>query len=74
MKKRFIFDENYIKRYARRNRTRWLVVIMCILIFISVIIVVLLINRNNRNRVKPIPKIPVYELKEEMVLESARSS
>ncbi len=70
MKKRFIFDENYIKRYARRNRTRWLVVIMCILIFISVIIVVLLINRNNRNRVKPIPKIPVYELKEEMVLES----
>ncbi len=68
MKKRFIFDENYIKRYAKRNKTRWLVIVMCILIVLSVIVIVLLINRGNKRKVKP--SVPDFEIKEEMVLES----
>ncbi len=69
MKKRFIFDENYIKRYTKRNQTRWLIIGLGILVILSVIMIVLLINRNNRHEPTQVA-IPSFELRKEIVLES----
>ncbi len=72
MKKRFIFDENYIKRYAKKDKTRILVIGVCVLLLIMVLIIVLLISKGNKRK-KPNAAIPNYELKEELTLESGNT-
>ena len=68
-KKRFIFDENYIKRYAKKDKTRWLVIGASVLFIILIIILILLVNRNQKP--KPVaPAVTKYELKEELTIES----
>lgn len=69
MKKRFIFDENYIKKYAKKGRLKWLIIGLSALVLIIIIIIVILATRNKRpNPVEP--AIPVFELKEELTIEA----
>ncbi len=69
MKKRFIFDENYIKKYAKRGRLRWLIIGLSTLVLITIIIIVLLANKNKpKNPTEP--ALPVFEIKEELKIEA----
>ena len=69
MKKRFIFDENYIKKYAKKDRLKWLIVGLSLLVLIIIIIIVILATRNNEP--EPVkPAIPEYTLKEELIIEA----
>lgn len=69
MKKRFIFDENYIKRYAKKDKMKWLVLGVSALVLIIIIIIVSLAN--NRQTPTPTnPIVPSYELKKELTLET----
>lgn len=65
MKKRFIFDENYIKRYANKDKIKWLIIGVSALILIVIIIIVILSTSRRRKPVVAPPK-PVFELKEEL--------
>ena len=70
MKKRFIFDETYIKKYAKKDRLKWLIIGLSALVLIIIIIVVILATRNSEP-VDPIePAIPEFELKEELKIEA----
>ena len=69
MKKRFIFDENYIKKYAKKDKMKWLVVGVALLVLIIVIIIVILATRDE-DKPPVIPALPVFELKDEITLES----
>ncbi len=69
MKKRFIFDENYIKKYAKKGRLKWLIIGLSILILIVIIIIVVLATRNNDNPITP--AVPSYELKDELRIEAS---
>lgn len=74
MKKRFIFDENYIKRYANKDKIKWLVIGVSALILIVIIIIVILSSK--RNAVKPPveePLKPIFELKEELTIATGSS-
>ncbi|MCX4254741.1 MAG: InlB B-repeat-containing protein [Bacilli bacterium] len=69
MKKRFIFDESYIKRYAKKDKMKWLVIGVSSLVLIIIIIIVILATRGDKKpNVDPI--VPVFEFKEELVLEA----
>lgn len=69
MKKRFIFDENYIKRYAKKDKMKWLILGVSALILIIIIIIVSLASRHKEPT--PVnPVVPSYELKEELTLEA----
>lgn len=69
MKKRFIFDENYIKKYAKKGRIKWLIIGASALVLIIVVIIVILATRNNEPT--PVtPAIPTFELKEELRVEA----
>lgn len=68
MKKRFIFDENYIKRYAKKDKMKWLIIGFSVLVLIIIIIIVILANRKPKTPVVPV--VPVYEFKDELVLEA----
>ena len=68
MKKRFIFDENYIKKYAKKDKIKWLVIGISALVLILIVIIVIMANRGKKDPVKPIT--PVFELKEELYIES----
>lgn len=68
-KKRFIFDENYIKRYAKRDKTRWLVIGVSVLVLVVIIILVMLVSRKEKDR-PVVPAVTKYELKEELILEA----
>ena len=69
MKKRFIFDENYIKKYAKKGRLKWLIIGLSALVLIIIVIIVILATRNNGP--EPVnPAIPSYELKDELRIES----
>lgn len=68
-KKRFIFDENYIKRYANKDKMRWLVIGVSALVLIIIIIIVILASKGNKRTPKP-NIVPVFEFKEELVLEA----
>ena len=70
MKKRFIFDENYIKKYAKKDKLKWLIIGLSALVLIIIIIVVILMTRNNEPTPTPNPVIPNFELKEELTVES----
>ncbi|MCM1053281.1 MAG: InlB B-repeat-containing protein [Ruminococcus sp.] len=71
MKKRFIFDENYIKRYAKKNQIRGLIIGASVLVLIIVVIVISLANRKTPSKKPtPNPSVPVYELKKELTVES----
>lgn len=68
-KKRFIFDENYIKRYANKDKMRFLVIGVSALVLIIIIIIVILASKGGK--IKPKPNIvPVFEFKEEMTVEA----
>ena len=67
-KKRFIFDENYIKRYAKKNQFRLLIIGGSVLILILIIIIVMIANRKPKK--KPVRNVPVYEIKESLTLEA----
>jgi len=72
MKKRFIFDENYIKRYAKKDKMKWLILGASALVLIIIIIIVSLAsNRKKPDLVNPV--VPSYELKEELTLEAGSS-
>lgn len=69
MKKRFIFDENYIKRYAKKDKLKWLIIGLSALVLIVIIIVIILVTRNNEP--EPVtPAVPRFEIKEELTIES----
>jgi len=68
MKKRFIFDENYIKRYAKKDKIKWLIIGASALVLLLIIIIVIMANRGNK---KPtISAVPDFELKNELVVEA----
>ena len=71
-KKRFIFDETYIKRYRNKGKVRGLVIGISVLVLIFIIIIVILATKAHSNRVKPVvkPTTPSFELKDELVIES----
>ena len=69
MKKRFIFDENYIKKYAKKGRLKWLIIGLSGLVLIVVIIIVVLATRNNRPTPND-PATPRFTVKEELTIES----
>ena len=69
MKKRFIFDENYIKKYAKKDRLKWLIIGLSVLVIIIIIIIVILANRNN-DPTPDDPVVPTFELKQELIVES----
>ena len=66
MKKRFIFDEKYNKKNAKKESLKWLIIGVAVLALIIVIIIIILATRNN----KPQPAIPQFELNTELILES----
>ena len=69
LKKRFIFDENYIKRYAKKDKLKWLIIGLSALVLIVIIIVIILVTRNNKP--EPVtPAVPRFEIKEELTIES----
>lgn len=70
MKKRFIFDENYIKRYAKKDKFKWLIIGASALVLIIIIIIVSLASRSNKKPTPVNPVVPSYELKEALTLES----
>ena len=70
MKKRFIFDENYIKKYAKKDKLKWLIIGLSALVLIIIIIVVILMTRNNEPETDPNPVVPNFELKDELTVES----
>ena len=66
MKKRFIFDENYIKKYAKKDRLKWLIIGLSALVLIVVIIIVILATRND-----PVdPAVPSFKIKDELIIEA----
>ena len=69
LKKRFIFDENYIKKYAKKDRLKWLIIGASALVLIIVIIIVILATRNNKPE-QIAPAVPKFELKEELTIEA----
>lgn len=72
MKKRFIFDENYIKRYAKKDQIKWLIIGVAGLILVVIIIIVVMATRKQGGSpVKPV--LPEFEFKEELVLEAGSS-
>ena len=69
MKKRFIFDETYIKKYAKKGRLKWLIFGSTALVLIIVIIIIILDTKDEHvNLVEPAE--PTYKLKEELTIES----
>lgn len=69
MKKRFIFDESYIKRYAKKDKLKWLIMGLSALVLIVIIIIVILATRNNEPTTIE-PAVPAYQVKEELTIES----
>lgn len=69
MKKRFIFDENYIKKYAKKDKLKWLIIGLSTLVLIVIIIIVVLATRNKKPA-EIIPAVPTFEVKEELVIEA----
>ena len=45
MKKRFIFDESFNKKYGKNDKLKWLIVGAVTLVFILVLIILVLANR-----------------------------
>mgnify|MGYP005802709931 CR=1 FL=1 len=72
LKKRFIFDENYIKKYAKKDRLKWLIIGASALVLIIIVIIVILATRNNEPE-EIDPAIPKFEVKEELVIEAGSS-
>lgn len=70
MKKRFIFDEGYIKRYAKRDKIKWLVIGLSLLVLIIVIIIVILATKNDEPKDPVEPAVPKYEFKEKLTVEA----
>lgn len=72
MKKRFIFDENFNKEKAKKNMPKMLIVGALVLFLIIIIIVIALATRNNSHSgsKKPSKVTPVFEFKDELVVES----
>ena len=46
LKKRFIFDETYIKKYAKKGRLKWLIFGSTALVLIIVIIIIILATKD----------------------------
>ena len=69
MKKRFIFDESFNKKYGKNDKIKWLIVGIVALVFILVLIILVMANKKPK---KPgnVGGEPVFELKEELVLEA----
>ncbi len=72
MKKRFIFDESYNKKNAKKDKFKWLIVGAGALAVILIIIILVLANRKPK---KPnvVGGDPVFELKDELVVEAGSS-
>lgn len=69
-KKRFIFDENYIKRYAKKDKAKWLVIGASGLVLIFIVIIVILASRGGKGNKPSGNLMPVFEFKKELVLEA----
>lgn len=69
MKKRFIFDESFNKKYGKKDNLKWLIVGVVVLIFILLLIILVIANKKPK---KPniVEGKPVFELKEELVVEA----
>ncbi len=68
MKKRFIFDENFIKKKSQKFNPKWLIIGLSALTLLVVLIVIILATKNNSKH--PIVALPVYEFKKEIILEA----
>jgi len=70
VKKRFIFDENYIKRNKNKEKLKWLILGLILLVVIIIVIIVVL-SKVNKPRPKPVdPVKQTYKLKESLTIES----
>ena len=69
LKKRFIFDETYIKKYAKKGKLKWLIIGSSSLVLIIVIIIIILATRDEPTEPTE-PVEPTYTLKEELTIES----
>jgi len=69
MKKRFIFDESFNKKYGKKDKMKWLIVGVVALVFILLLIILIMANRKPK---KPIVTNgnPTFELKEELIVEA----
>lgn len=72
MKKRFIFDENYIKKHAKKDKMKILIAGVVVLVIILIIIILALASRKPK---KPVINnvVPIFELKDELVIEAGSS-
>ena len=68
MKKRFIFDENYIKKFRKKEQYKYLIIGAIVLLILIITIIIILVTKRNKKPVE-IPKA-IYEIKESMTLES----
>lgn len=71
MKKRFIFDEEYRKKYAKKDSIKWLIIGASALVVILIIIFIILgSSKNDGKKKKPDPVKASYIIKEEIKLEA----
>ena len=71
MKKRFIFDENYIKKYKKKDQLKFLIGGVILLFIIIVIIVIFLVTKHSKKPKEPAK--PIYELKDNLTIESGNT-
>ena len=69
MKKRFIFDESFNKKYGNKDKFKWLIVGVVALIFILLLIILIIANKKPK-KPSTIVGDPVFKLKEELVVEA----
>lgn len=72
MKKRFIFDESFNKKYGKKDKMKWLIVGSVALVFILLLIILLIANKKPK---KPVINNtnPTFELKDELVVEAGNA-
>lgn len=69
MKKRFIFDESFNKKYGKKDKIKWLIVGVIALVFVLLLIILILANKKPKKPVINNGK-PTFEIKDELVVEA----
>lgn len=72
MKKRFIFDESFNKKYGKKDKVKWLIVGVVALVFILLLIILIMANKKP-SKVNVSDGKPVFELKDELVVEAGNA-
>lgn len=69
MKKRFIFDESFNKKYGKKDKIKWLIVGVVALVFVLLLVILILANKKPKKPVINNGK-PTFEIKDELVVEA----